>query len=150
MGTNAPSGWLMCDGTAYPTNQYPASFAAIGSSCGASGNTFNVPDCMGVFLRRVNGRRSDSFADPDDNTNFRTNIFAGGNEGGAVGSYQEDMFAAHKHDNGSLTCGENVALGACEPYGVATAGALLLPFPSGRNLGEHSLVYRFYGRVGRR
>jgi hypothetical protein len=101
MGTNAPNGWLMCDGTAYPTNQYPALFAVLGSSCGASGTTFNVPDCRGIFLRGVNGTRSDAFADPDDNTTFRTNVFTGGNSGNEVGSYQADQIVAHNHIEGT-------------------------------------------------
>lgn len=102
MGTNAPDGWLMCDGTSYPTNRYPALFAVLGSSCGASGSTFNVPDCRGVFLRGVNGTRSDAFADPDDNTSSRPNVFTGGNSGNEVGSYQADQIAAHNHTEGTF------------------------------------------------
>jgi len=98
MGTNTPSGWLLCDGTAINRIQYLALFGVIGTSSGAGdgATTFNLPDLRGVFLRGVNGSRSDSFADPDDLT-LRTNIFPGGNIGNTVGSYQPDQFGNHVH-----------------------------------------------------
>ena len=43
----APSGWILCDGTSYPTATYPALFSAIGYVFGGSGANFNVPDCRG-------------------------------------------------------------------------------------------------------
>jgi microcystin-dependent protein len=118
MGTNAPPGWLLCDGTAYPTNQYPTLFAVIGSSCGASGTTFNVPDCRGIFLRGVNGTRIDSFADPGDG---RININPGGNTGNAVGSYQQDMFKSHSH---SLSRANGVASGGNLAIQTPVSGAI--------------------------
>jgi microcystin-dependent protein len=135
MGTNAPLGWLLCDGSAVSRANYPALWAAIGTSCGAgdSSTTFNLPDLRGVFLRGVNGLRSDSFADPDANTQ-RTSIFTGGNTGNAVGSYQGDEFASHSHaqyvtaNSGSGTgirqdwAGDIPALGAY-PQGINTGGA---------------------------
>ena len=42
-----PSGWLLCDGSSYPTSTYPALFAAIGYIWGGSGPNFNVPDLRG-------------------------------------------------------------------------------------------------------
>ena len=44
----APSGWLVCDGTAYNEADYPALFAAIGAAFGDDGaGTFRVPDMRG-------------------------------------------------------------------------------------------------------
>lgn len=102
MGTSAPPGWLLCDGSAVSRTNYPGLFAVLGTSCGAGdgSTTFNLPDCRGVFLRGVNGARSDAFADPDDNPTYRSSIFAGGNVGNALGSYQQDMFKAHTHTVG--------------------------------------------------
>lgn len=49
-GTTVPGGWLLCDGTAYPTATYPALFAAIGTIWGVGGpGTFRVPP-RGVFF----------------------------------------------------------------------------------------------------
>lgn len=97
MGTTAPTGWLLCDGSAVSRTNYPALFAVLGTSCGGGdgATTFNLPDCRGVFLRGANGVRGDSFADPDSGA--RTNIFPGGNSGNAIGTYQADIFAAHSH-----------------------------------------------------
>jgi tail collar domain len=110
MGTNAPTGWLLCDGSAISRINYAALFAVIGTASGQGDGsaTFNLPDMRGVFLRGVNGARSDSYADPDDNT-LRTNIFAGGNTGNAVGSYQADMFASHNHTIGIGSDGTVIA-----------------------------------------
>ena len=48
-GGAAPSGWLLCDGTSYPTATYPELFAAIGYTYGGGGASFNVPDMRGRF-----------------------------------------------------------------------------------------------------
>lgn len=47
-GTSAPAGWLLCHGTAYQAADYPALYAVIGTTFGASGaGTFKVPDFRG-------------------------------------------------------------------------------------------------------
>lgn len=45
--TNAPSGWLLCDGSQVSSNQYPDLFAVIGYTYGGSGGNFNLPDLRG-------------------------------------------------------------------------------------------------------
>lgn len=45
----APTGWFLCDGTAYSTTTYAALFAQIGYSYGGVGASFNVPDFRGRF-----------------------------------------------------------------------------------------------------
>lgn len=52
-GSVVPTGYLLCDGTAYPrTGIYSNLFATIGTSFGSpDGNSFNVPDFRGQFLR---------------------------------------------------------------------------------------------------
>lgn len=49
----APSGWLLCDGTAYSRTTYANLFSAIGTSWGIGNGstTFNVPNLQGAFLR---------------------------------------------------------------------------------------------------
>ena len=52
-GSSAPSGYLLCDGTAYSRTTYSALYAIIGTAYG-NGNgstTFNVPDLRYMFLR---------------------------------------------------------------------------------------------------
>jgi microcystin-dependent protein len=44
----APSGWLLCDGTAgYSTTTYATLFAVVGYSYGGSGGSFTVPNMNG-------------------------------------------------------------------------------------------------------
>jgi microcystin-dependent protein len=63
-GTTAPSGWLLCDGTAYSQTTYAALFSVLASTYNTQINpttnaawasptagTFRVPDYRGVFLR---------------------------------------------------------------------------------------------------
>jgi microcystin-dependent protein len=48
-GSTAPSGWLLCDGSAVSRTTYARLFSAIGTKYG-SGNgstTFNLPNCKG-------------------------------------------------------------------------------------------------------
>jgi microcystin-dependent protein len=53
-GTTAPSGWLLCDGTAYPSSTYPALSAVLGTAYNTSGGqsapaagNFRVPILQG-------------------------------------------------------------------------------------------------------
>lgn len=92
------SGWLPCDGKAYSRTDYAAAlFRAIGTSWGTGDgtNTFNVPDLRGIFLRGVNGDRSDQFADPEPNE--RVSLSGRGNSKNSVGSFQVDSVGPHQH-----------------------------------------------------
>ena len=112
-GTNVPTGWQLCDGTAFSSNSYPRLFSAIGKAWGegytnisgvqvkVQGTDFNVPDLRGIFLRGVNGSRFDFFSAStnslDPEALSRTNAYAGGNSGNTVGTYQEDALKIHRH-----------------------------------------------------
>jgi microcystin-dependent protein len=93
-GTSAPTGWLLCDGSAVSRTTYSALFTVIGESCGQGDNstTFNVPDYRGRFLRGVDG---DAGLDTDKGS--RTAMATGGNTGNNVGSVQEDEVKQHSH-----------------------------------------------------
>ncbi|GAA5099213.1 phage tail protein [Bartonella acomydis] len=77
-----PSGWLLCDGSAYSRSVYSDLFAAIGTSWGSGDGfrTFNIPDLRGMFLRGFDG---------------------GGNIdiGRDFASVQEDLIQSHKHND---------------------------------------------------
>ncbi|GAA5111884.1 phage tail protein [Bartonella jaculi] len=76
-----PSGWLLCDGSAYSRNIYSDLFAAIGTTWGSGDGfrTFNIPDLRGMFLRGFDGGR-----------NVDT--------GRSFASVQQDSIQAHKHE----------------------------------------------------
>ncbi len=50
-GSSAPTGWLMCDGSAVSRTTYAALFAAIGTAFGAGdgSTTFNLPNLQDAF-----------------------------------------------------------------------------------------------------
>lgn len=78
--STAPTGFLICDGTAVSRTTYAALFAVVGATWGAGNGTttFNIPDLRGVFLRGLDSGRGYD--------NSRT--FA---------SYQADGYPAHTH-----------------------------------------------------
>lgn len=99
MGTNAPAGWLLCDGAAVSRTLYATLYGVIGVANGSGDgmNTFNLPDLRGMFLRGLDGVAG---IDPDKAT--RTAAKPGGNTGNALGSLQQDQFKSHNHVNGSF------------------------------------------------
>lgn len=113
-GSAAPSGWLMCDGSAVSRTTYAALFAAIGTAFGAGDGTttFNLPDTrarglIGVGTGKALGA-SDGIAEGSRNAEWShahghtasTTIVAAsaGTPAGTIGDH-----AAHSHGNGSLT-----------------------------------------------
>jgi microcystin-dependent protein len=87
-------GWLVCDGTEYPQDDYPDLERIIGTYYGRAkkADQFKVPDLRGLFLRGVDG---DAGRDPDAKS--RIVLAEGGNKGNNVGSYQNDEIVSHSH-----------------------------------------------------
>lgn len=106
-GTTPPSGWLLCDGRALRSREYPHLYGAISTNWGGGyrrrgedwfreDEDFNLPDLRGVFLRGVTGGRTNAFSDPD--AAARTAAVPGGASGNQVGSVQMDDFKSHNHN----------------------------------------------------
>lgn len=74
----APVGWFACSGAALNTTIYQDLFNVIGYTFGGSGNTFNLPDLRGEFLRGWDAGK-------------------GIDAGRAFGSLQLDAFKSHTH-----------------------------------------------------
>lgn len=92
---SAPTGWLLCDGTAVSRTTYANLFSLIGITHGQGdgSTTFNVPDYRGRFLRMVDGSAG---RDPDKAS--RSAMATGGNTGNNVGSVQTDDYQSHTHN----------------------------------------------------
>lgn len=90
----APTGWLLCDGSAVSRTTYANLFAIIGTNFGAGDGTttFNLPDLRGRFVRGT-----DLGAGNDPDASGRTASNTGGNIGNAVGSLQSDKIINHQH-----------------------------------------------------
>jgi hypothetical protein len=81
-GTTAPDGWLLCNGDLIPTSG--TTYENLKTLCGP-----NTPDLRGMFLRGIQGTRSDGKGDPDVGSRI-----GGGN---MIGSYQDDDYKSHSH-----------------------------------------------------
>ena len=96
-GTSAPTGWLLCDGSAISRSTYAALFTAISTAYGAGNGstTFNIPDIRG---RVVAGKEASAsllttaLGGLDGNTLGNT----GGNQGITLTSAQSGL-PAHTH-----------------------------------------------------
>lgn len=93
-GTVAPTGYVLCDGSAISRTTYADLFTVVGTSFGEGdgSSTFNLPDLRGQFLR---GADNGAGVDPDAST--RTACNSGGATGDAVGSCQGNELLSHNH-----------------------------------------------------
>jgi microcystin-dependent protein len=114
--TTAPTGFLLCDGSAVSRTTYSDLFAAIASTAGQGNGatTFNVPDLRGRFIR---GWDNAAGRDPDAAT--RTAINTGGNTGDNIFSLQDEEFKAHTHNQTDNVSGTGT--GAIQPVGGNSA-----------------------------
>ena len=93
---SAPTGWLICDGSAVSRSTYSGLFGVISDDYGAGdgSSTFNLPDYRGEFLRGVDGGRA---VDPDRASRTdRGDSTTGDN----VGTKQGHEFYSHNHSMG--------------------------------------------------
>ena len=90
--SDVPEGWLLCDGSAIPTDDYTADLRGL---IGA-----NTPNLNGVFLRGA-GSQTIPTLGSNGNSNFGTN----GKEynGGNVNTFHIDRLKSHQHHINMLT-----------------------------------------------
>lgn len=50
-GQTVPNGYLLADGTSYPTTEYPDLYAVIGNTYGGDTENFNVPNLVDKFIQ---------------------------------------------------------------------------------------------------
>lgn len=82
-GSSAPTGYLLCDGSAVSRTTYADLFSAIGTAFGAGNGTttFNIPNTSGLVLRGTGNQALSG----------RTKT------GPSVGATQEDQIQGHVH-----------------------------------------------------
>lgn len=81
-GSTAPTGWLLCDGSAVSRSTYSILYAAIGINYGAGdgSTTFNLPNTSGIFIKGSG-----------------TQTIAGISYTGAFSLLQNDQMQSHIH-----------------------------------------------------
>lgn len=86
-------GWLPCDGRELKKGEYPELYSVLGKLYGESGDSFNIPDFRGKFLRCV-GKGEPETEEREAAT---------GGEPGGVGSVQKDAVMVHEHKYSSIS-----------------------------------------------
>lgn len=86
---SAPTGWLLCDGSAVSRSTYAALFAIVSTTFGTGdgSTTFTLPDMRGVFPKGA-GTTARTLG-KDANGTFYT---------GTLGTYLTDKFQGHYHN----------------------------------------------------
>lgn len=143
-GTTDPAdgGWLICDGRALSSTDYPKLFAVIGTSFGdgsidRDGNAptphphglqydFNLPDMRGRFARGLD--TTGQHRDPD--SALRTNIQGDPQDG--VGGIQDDALQEHSH---WYRTSSSPASSGGSPYFQAATGAHRIAVPNPIDIG---------------
>ena len=86
-GSTPPTNWVWCDGTEYPTTEYPELFGFIGYTYGGSGDNFAVPNCLGKIPYGA------------DNTSILTATFEGSSvSSGGNRNVNPAQLATHNHN----------------------------------------------------
>ena len=120
----APSGWLICDGSAVSRTTYAPLFAVLGETYGNGdgSTTFELPDMRGKFMR---GLASGSANDPDRAS--RTDR-GDGTTGDNVGTNQTGQYASHTHtlNNATTILSDTGATVNYEPAISANTGSVTI------------------------
>lgn len=121
-GSTAPSGWLVCDGSAVSRTTYADLFARIGSTYGDGdgSTTFNLPDCDGYLPIYDSGATLGDTTDgkaPNITGYFYRNAWTRG--GGGYANSVSGAFTASNNSNGRLDGGD----GSSNSYGRVNLNA---------------------------
>lgn len=118
-GAAAPSGWLLCNGSAVSRTTYADLFAVVGTTFGVGdgSTTFNLPNFQDRFPAGL-GADADSFADTLGGT--------GGSQDAVVvtHTHTDTLTApAHTHSAGSLSIDSSARFGSSQGFlGTGSAG----------------------------
>lgn len=150
-GTNAPPGWLFCDGSSRSRLLFKKLFDAIGTNWGPGDNadSFNLPDLRGLFFRGLDINAS-GFANRDPNRDSRTAL-QGGVVGNRVGSYQGHGMASHKHSATGSSNEITTSHGHSLTYETPSDGAHTHSASATGHAGEHkhAVTFPFWADLSR-
>ena len=131
-GATAPSGWLLCDGSAVSRTTYANLFAAIGTAFGTGdgSTTFNLPDLRGrvaVGKDNMGGSAASRMTTAGSGVDGATltapeameqlldaQITLGANGGAETHTLTTPQMPAHSHNTGATISGRNTSTGGGE------------------------------------
>lgn len=123
-GSTAPTGYLLCDGSAVSRTLYSDLFTAISTSYGAGdgSTTFNLPNTKGVFLRGAGSQ-----------------VIGGITYSATLGASQNDSLQGHYHAMsgtgaaGFSSAADNTLAGTSASRTSGTSSSVLSPSSDGSN-----------------
>lgn len=121
----APSGWLICDGSAINRNTYANLFSIIGTKFGSGDNssTFNLPDLRAAFIRGTGTSRgySATFGVIQSPTTIATYANGFSTKSGTLDYINPDSYTAqsNKYTIGGDSVTSNGRLISVRPYNIA-------------------------------
>jgi microcystin-dependent protein len=119
-GASAPTGWLLCDGSAISRSTYANLFTVLSTTYGSGdgSTTFNVPNAQGVFLRGAGSQTISSIS-----------------YSGTRGTTQGDQMQGHFHSaQGYQTALSGGGTGrVATDSGNTTSASILSPLTDGTN-----------------
>lgn len=115
-GTSAPSGWLLCDGSAISRATYSALFTAISTTYGAGDTTttFNIPDIRGRVIAGqddMGGTSANRLTNPASTTGGIDGDVLGGTGGSETHALTSAQQAEHTHGFTASVGGLQVLVG---------------------------------------
>jgi len=90
-----PEGWKICNGAPLERAKYPALFAVLQYRYGGAGESFNLPDYRGWFLRGVDQNAHHDLATGERGPIPGTTSKVAGDD---VGTFQAQAIQAHQHE----------------------------------------------------
>jgi rhizosphere induced protein len=104
-------GWMVCDGRSLNASMYPELFAVLGYLYGGSGNSFNLPDLRGMFLRGVS----------NTDAALEQRVAAPNGIANGVGSTQASAMQQHVHNYNSPAQPAPIVTGSNAPQQVVAS-----------------------------
>ncbi len=130
VGDTAPTGFLICDGSAYNKTTYPNLWPIIGNKFGGVDPTFNVPDCRDKFIK---GKNTDSIGDTggqdsvaNHSHSITSNVSVGNHSSLSLNNHSNlsATIPNHKHQTG-IVYPNSPAAGAWGFYGFNSGGTAI-------------------------
>lgn len=129
-GSNAPNGWLICDGSQVSRALYPELFSVIGTTYGSGDGftTFTLPDLRGRTIAGRDGvnNMNNGPVNRLTSTHFGASGTALGNSGGnEAHTLSTTQMPSHSHTNNSSSANGGYGLIRVSPGGNNTTDGIL-------------------------
>lgn len=139
-----PTNWIECDGSSLSRATYADLFSALSTTYGAvDGNSFNIPDVRGQFIRGIDNGRG--FAPDVASRTAPSATGATGSGGDNVGTTQTDQNTAHTHTTttkAALSSSPSSSGTSLDSTGNANSGAVTVNSSGGNEARPNNIAFK--------